>query len=257
MAVEDLLDAGEFKTIEPRSKCACAVPGVLGPEDIVVDGITGIAYVSSYDRRAHFEGTPKQGAIFSFGPGVASRPRELTAGLAIQFRPHGMSLLPRSRRQDLLFVINHPEGGHAVEIFPAGGHSLRHLETVRDDLMISPKDRRGRAAAVLFHQRSRILVEAREDLEDTGLPLSNIVYFDGDRPVSSLGASGWLTASGLTPAGSFLYDHDNGEGIHRSTVDLPVVTSPRRRLDLGTAATISTWIHQEDPRDLSSKAAHP
>jgi arylesterase/paraoxonase len=59
-------DAGEFKTLETHSNCACVkVLNVPGPEDIAIDNSTGTAFVSSFDRRAMMEGNVKQGAIFA------------------------------------------------------------------------------------------------------------------------------------------------------------------------------------------------
>lgn len=239
MVLKTLWDAGEFKTLEPRSQCVCVkVPGVPGPEDIVVDGITGVAYVSSYDRRAHFEGMPKQGAIFSFGPGAASRPRDLTAGLSFQFRPHGMSLYRAPDGSAFLFVINHPEGGNAVEIFRIGENSLRHLETVRDNLMISPNDIAAVGPRQFYftndHGSRSKLGRTMEDY--LRLPRSNIVYFDGK--------SARIAARGLRMANGIWADAD-GKLLYATTTTGKEFIVYRRspggdlaetaRLDLGSA----------------------
>lgn len=239
MILKTLWDAGECKTLEPRSRCTCArVPGVPGPEDIVIDGVTGVAYVSSYDRRAHFRGTPKQGAIFSVGPGAASRPRNLTAGLAMQFRPHGMSLYRAPDGRTLLFVINHPEEGHAVEIFQVGENSLRHLETVRDDLMISPNDIAAAGPRQFYFTNDHgSRSQPGRTLEDyLRLPRSNIVYFDGT------GAR--VVAGGLRMANGIWVDA-GGKLLYASTTTGKEFIVYRRspggdlaetaRLDLGTA----------------------
>ncbi|MGB0929850.1 MAG: hypothetical protein ACPGVB_03690 [Chitinophagales bacterium] len=39
-----------------------------------------------------------------------------------------------------LWVINHVEGKHSIEIFHLRGDSLTHLETLKEDMMINPND---------------------------------------------------------------------------------------------------------------------
>ena len=211
LVLKTLRDAGEFRTLEPRSRCACVkVAGAPGPEDIVVDNRTGIAYISSHDRRAQAAGTPTRGAIFSCGPGGPSRLRDLTAGLTFDFRPHGLSLYRAPDGRAFLFVVNHPEGGHSVEIFQVEGDSLRHLETVRHDLMISPND----VAAVgprqfYFTNDHGSRSSFGRTLEDyLRLPRSNIVFYDGT------GAR--VVADGLRMANG-IWAEDRGDLVYATT----------------------------------------
>ena len=93
--VFDLLRAsGYFKEIEPHFDGVCqAIGGMPGPEDITVNPATGVAYISSTDRRALRAGRETQGAIFALDlESPEPRPVELTSQFANEFQPHGLSL---------------------------------------------------------------------------------------------------------------------------------------------------------------------
>ena len=54
--------AGQFKVLEPHFEGSCRfVRGVVGPEDITIHPGTGVAYISSVDRRALRRGEPGRG----------------------------------------------------------------------------------------------------------------------------------------------------------------------------------------------------
>ena len=79
--VVDLLNAsGYFKTITPHFEGRCQpVGGMPGPEDITVDPESGVAYISSTDRRALRAGKVTEGAIYALDlESPEPRPVELT-----------------------------------------------------------------------------------------------------------------------------------------------------------------------------------
>jgi arylesterase/paraoxonase len=135
--------AGEFKEIVPHFSGECqAIPGVLSSEDLTIHPHTGVAFISSDDRRAWMGGDPsEQGAIYAFDLNSETPDlRELTASFDKQFRPHGIGLLRQEDGGPSLFVVNHREEGHFVEIFDHTGNELVHRRSVQGPLMHSPND---------------------------------------------------------------------------------------------------------------------
>jgi arylesterase/paraoxonase len=136
-------EAGEFKEIAPHFSGECRpIPGVLSSEDITIHPQTGVAFISSDDRRARMGGDPSEhGAIYAFDVNSETPDlRELTAGFEKQFRPHGIGLLGQEDGGPSLFVVNHREEGHYVEIFDHTGNELVHRRSVQGPLMHSPND---------------------------------------------------------------------------------------------------------------------
>ncbi len=141
-AFDALQAAGHFKTIEPHFEGSCRpVGGMPGPEDITVHPETGIAFISSTDRRAQRTGQRVRGAIYALELGSAEpKPKKLTGELDIEFQPHGLSLFRGPEGQEALFAVSHPRGSHAIEVFDVREGSLLHRETLTDDHLRSPND---------------------------------------------------------------------------------------------------------------------
>jgi arylesterase/paraoxonase len=136
-------DAGEFKEIVPHFAGQCeTISGVLSSEDITIHPQTGIAFISSDDRRPWFQGKQgRQGAIFSFDlasdqPGLVN----LTGDFDEEFHPHGIGLFLGQKGDASLFVVNHRKEGHFIEIFDYEHNRLIHRKSIRGDLMHSPND---------------------------------------------------------------------------------------------------------------------
>jgi len=141
--VLDLLHAsGYFKTISPHFAGQCRpIGGMPGPEDITVNPDTGIAYISSTDRRARGAGRLTRGAIYALDlESPDPRPIELTGDFQPELQPHGLSLLRDPDGGASLFVVNHPGADHTVEIFDVRERKLAHRQTIRGDLLRSPND---------------------------------------------------------------------------------------------------------------------
>ena len=67
--LKTLLDAGEFKALDPHFSGDClSIPGVVGAEDITFLK-NGTALISSDDRRGSYNGKDIQGTIYSYKPG--------------------------------------------------------------------------------------------------------------------------------------------------------------------------------------------
>lgn len=220
-------DAGEFKTLEPHSNYACVkVPDVPGAEDIAIDNSTGIAFISSFDRRAMMQGDVKQGAIFAYNLSGKPAIKNLTAGLTMKFQPHGISFYTSPNGKKYLFVINHRPPRHFVEIFEFTNNTLVHLATVAGGLMISPNDIAAVGPRQFYFTNDHGSKSNRgKQIEDyLRLAHSSIVYYDGTSLRKVAGdlayANGiWATADGKTIYATsttdkkfHVYDRDGATG---------------------------------------------
>ncbi|MGH9389175.1 MAG: strictosidine synthase family protein, partial [Vicinamibacteria bacterium] len=142
LVLDLLLSSGYFKTIAPHFAGRCRpIGGMPGPEDVTVNPDTGVAYISSADRRARGAGRPTRGAIYALDlESPEPRPIELTGDFQPELQPHGLSLLRGPYGEASLFVVNHPGADHTVEIFDVREGKLAHRETIRGELLRSPND---------------------------------------------------------------------------------------------------------------------
>lgn len=136
--------SGVFKKINPHAAGVAEVLGGLpGAEDLTIDAETGIAYVSCFDRRRNLAGERVKGALYAVDfqatPPVVT---DLTADFAQpDFSPHGLSLYEDPvDGSKWLFVINHRENGHFVEVFQLENGRLVHRESIESPLFLSPND---------------------------------------------------------------------------------------------------------------------
>lgn len=148
-----MVSAGAFKTIEPHFGGQCTVvEGVTGAEDITVDPVTGIAYISAMDRRKLAASGEHDGGIYLYFPGTFEAPAMMLTTYEGDFHPHGISLWKapeNSGQNDRLFVVNHPpimddDGAvtgqsSQVDIFEISGLILSHVASVtpRDPISLN------------------------------------------------------------------------------------------------------------------------
>lgn len=135
--LKTLFDAGEFRILELQAPGVCdTVEGVASSEDITIDPVAGVAYISADDRRSGTRGT-----LFSYDlKSPAPQLTNLTADLPIELHPHGISLYRSPDGPPLLFVVNHRSDGHFVEILEIGEDGPALVESVAHPLMHSPND---------------------------------------------------------------------------------------------------------------------
>lgn len=181
--LDTLQAAGHFKTIEPHFDGSCRpVGGMPGPEDITVHPDTGIAFISSTDRRAQRAGQAVRGAIYALDLGSTEpEPTKLITELGHGFQPHGLSLFRGPDDQESLFVVSHPDGRHTVEIFDVRAGALAHRETLTDELLRSPNDVLAVGPRQFYatndHRHTTGFRRTAEDLLRRAD--SDIVYYDG------------------------------------------------------------------------------
>lgn len=139
--IKTVYDAGEFKTINPYSNYLCKpVASVPGPEDIVIDYNSGIAFISSDDRRAFARGQNINGAIYSYNTKTKVI-HKMKSDFPFEFHPHGIDLIEIQNDKVLLYVVNHRTDGHFIEKFRIKGNNLEYIKSIEDqNLMFSPND---------------------------------------------------------------------------------------------------------------------
>jgi arylesterase / paraoxonase len=208
-AFKTLYDAGQFKTIHPHYTGACIrVAGLPGPEDITIHPRSGIAFISSDDRRSALSGTQVQGAIYALDlTEKGSAPRRISAGFDKEFHPHGISLYFDSNGKTFLFVINHTRMGNYVEIFEYIGDALVHRKSIGHPLMFSPNDLVAVGASSFYvtndHGLASPLLRTLEDFLQ--LQRSYILYFDGKDMTVAAKGFGYANGINVSADGRTLY----------------------------------------------------
>lgn len=137
-----LWDAGQFKILEPHFAGTCTpVYGLMGAEDITIHPITGVAYISAYNRRATMTGRETESGIYTYDL-KADNPKlvPLITKTSGEFRPHGISLFVGKNGQDKIFVINHAQEKHTIEIFDLVGGRSTFKQSIENSIIVSPND---------------------------------------------------------------------------------------------------------------------
>ena len=203
-------DTGYFVNIQPKSYGTCKkMQGPPGAEDINVDRINKVAFVSSGNGRDVFEGyrTGRQtkaanGDIWLLDlADKNSVPRRLNVDIGSSFHPHGIDLLTMENGNRELYVVNHPSYGvHEILIFAIEeNHDLKLKERVHYPELISPNDIKAIESGKFFatndhgSARSSIMYTLEDYL---GLSRTSVTYYDGS--TGSFLIKGLKSANGIT-----------------------------------------------------------
>jgi arylesterase/paraoxonase len=155
---------------------------IVGAEDIEISQSGGFAIISSDDRAARRDGNPKQGGLYYLDLEMENAaPISLTSDFDKPFFPHGISLLQIDSVNYRLWVINHFDGKHSIEIFDFNGSTLTHKNTLMDATIMSPNDIVAIDAEQFYFTNdhgntSKLGLLAENYL---GLRASNVVYYNG------------------------------------------------------------------------------
>jgi arylesterase/paraoxonase len=189
--VKLLYDAGVWRDIAPHGTGTCRlVPGPVGPEDLTIHPGTGVAYISSTDRRASSRGEPRPGGIWAyFLNDPAATPVNLTPDAGIDFQPHGISLWVGEDSRALLFVVNHPAPAsgkptHTIEIFEVQADRLQHVRSVTDpELLVMPNDIAAVGPQQFYLTNTHGFAPGMMQTLETYLRLqrATVLFFDGSR----------------------------------------------------------------------------
>jgi arylesterase/paraoxonase len=185
LVFDTVKDAGELKKLKPHDSGRCrTITGVVGAEDITIHPQTGMAFISSDDRRALFRGEQTQGAIYAYDlKSDTSNLVHLTQDFAHEFHPHGISLLAGGNGAASLFVVNHRQDGHFVEIFDYADNRLLHRESISGELMTSPNDVAavGPRSFYVTNDHGNVSAFGRTLEEYLRLERSYVLYYDGEK----------------------------------------------------------------------------
>lgn len=175
---------GYFRAIVPSdTKRILQKINIVGAEDIEISREAGFAIISSDDRAARRDGTAKQGALYFLDLKLEnSAPISLTNSFDKPFFPHGISMLQLDSTNYRIWVINHFDKKHSIEVFDLNGTTLTHATTLMNAAILSPNDivaiDKERFYFTNDHgNTSKIGLLAENYL---GLRASNVIYFDGN-----------------------------------------------------------------------------
>ena len=211
--------AGFGKKLETQLVGMCQRVDIApGLEDIQYDPSTGLVFISSADRRAHPSDPNKSTAptngiyVLDVSPERIADVRDATPVLPEgfgSFNPHGIFLWDDGAEDKRLFAVNHASSGEEiVEIFQVGdGGALTHLESVSFPEMFLPNDvvatgpRQFYATNFLrFDHGVMAIIETV-----LGLPLTSVVYFDGEAGKTVAKGLAFANGINLSPDKKTLY----------------------------------------------------
>ena len=195
-----------FEAPAPSDASACtSIEIAPGTEDVTYDALTGLVFVSTHDRRA--DAMAPGNGIWAFEPGDPQTLRRVSADAPADFRPHGISLY---RDGDLarLFVVSHPATGSQVLIFNiAEDGTLSHVRTVTDPKIFSPNDVAATGPESFYVTNSSRFGDNPAGVAEAllGLPLVNVVHFNGETATKAAGGLVYGNGIALGADGSRVY----------------------------------------------------
>ncbi len=195
-----LTSTGYFRTIEPHFEGEVVQKiDLMGAEDMTINEGGTFMLISSDDRAATKKGNPKQGGIYYMDlQGEAPFEVKLIShDFKESFQPHGISLLQLDSTKYKLWVINHVEAEHSIEVFHLQGDSLSHLQTLRDEKMISPNDVLAVGENTFYFTNDHTYLSKMGNLVEgyLGLAAANVIYYDGSN--YRMAANGIAYANGI------------------------------------------------------------
>lgn len=209
---------GVFTALHPgtddRYAGVCrAVASAPGPEDIVIDRQSGIAIISSTDRRALKAGKPSPAdGLYAYAYGVSGAKPVKIAGTSANFHPHGLSLYRGPGGSLTLFVINHAyKAKNAIVTYTVavkdGVVHLTETGFITSGLLKSPN-----AIAAIDDTRFYV-VNDHTVTSDGGrwaddnllMPRADILYFNGTGLVRAVERLNFPNGAVVSEDGRFLY----------------------------------------------------
>jgi len=189
MGARTLTAYGVFTDVTPGFAGTCKpVATANGPEDIAIDEQSGLAFVSTLDRRAkRLTGHPsKADGLYVFKLADATPHLVKLTGTPADFHPHGISLVRTPNGLTLMAINHRGDGTHSVEIFSVatggGSAKLTSVGSIAGGQLVSPN-------AIVALDANRFYVTndhgSRTDLgrsldDYLVLPRANVLYFDGN-----------------------------------------------------------------------------
>lgn len=177
---------GFFRTVENEFSGQIlkkiAIPGV---EDMQISQEDHFMIFCSDDRAGRRDGKPQQGGLYYLDvtePLAAPRQLITPSVFSKTFYPHGISMIKIDSSKYKIYVINHVDGKHSLEVFHLVGDSLSYQTTLTDNSMVSPNDivalDENRFYFSNDHKYTSGFGMFAEDY--LGWSVSNVIYFDGE-----------------------------------------------------------------------------
>ena len=234
--------AGIFTEIQATTDNVCTRVDVFpGTEDVAIDQVTGMVFVSADDRRAGLaeSGARPQGGIFAFHIDNPETVTKVSLDAPADFHPHGISLWSgrdgETANAKRLMVINHAEtGNQIVEIFDVGeGGVLAHVDSVSFADMTSPNDLVAVGPSSFYATNDRGYRDGVMALLETylALPASSAVYFDGKQ--GQIAVEGLKFGNGINVSG-------DGSTIYIAEVFRRSIGVYQRQLETGQLTQTKT-----------------
>ena len=174
---------GFFRKLENK------MPGELlqkvsipGAEDITISHEDAFALISSDDRASRRDGNPVQGGLYYLdlrSPDAA--PQLISGNFSKPFFPHGISMIRLDSAHHKVYVVNHVNERHSLEVFHLYADSLVFSETLTHPSMLSPNDLVAIDDTRFYFTNDHGYTSGWKKFmeEQLGLAVSNVVYFDG------------------------------------------------------------------------------
>jgi len=178
-----LIKTGFFRSIEPQFDGKILAKVALpGAEDMMVCHTDSIVLISSTDRIPDPHGNEKKGGLYLIDLKAKNfDPIPLTESFHQPFAPHGISLFKKDSIYTVM-AISHAGQEHSIEVFELKDKHLKHIETLKHPLMISPND------LVMIDEDQFYFTNDHKHTEGfgrmveeyLGLAVSNVVYYDSN-----------------------------------------------------------------------------
>ena len=173
---------GFFRTIENTTVSSEQVE-MTGAEDMQIRYEDNFMLFSSDDRASRRDGDTIQGHLYFMDLlEENSKPIQLTKDLAFPFFPHGISMFRKSANEYVVYVVNHVDQEHSIEVFKLFGDSLVHKNPLKDPAMISPNDVVAIGENEFYFTNDHGKTKGIGKVLEEYVPLagSNVIYFDGN-----------------------------------------------------------------------------
>jgi arylesterase/paraoxonase len=196
-----MISTGFFRAIDnlPYGEVLKEIP-LAGAEDLTVDYASGLLFISAFDRAGERREEQPTGGIYVMDVNDPElTPIRLDDGLGEGFHPHGIYFLKLDSVRYRLWVVNHQNNTHTIEVFDfIPNDHFAHIKTYADPMIKSPNDVVAINETQFYFTNDHGKTEGLGLIAENylGLPYANVMYFDGNsfREV----ANGISYANGIT-----------------------------------------------------------
>ena len=200
-AAYTLISTGFFRNLEfTENQRILKEIRLPGAEDIMVSHSDSFAIISSTDRSEFPASHQEMGGLYYLDlHNGAFTPLLLTDNFNKPFAPHGISMFKVDNTY-IITAVNHTEGGDFIEKFLFENGRLDHIETISDDLLISPND------LVMVNKDQFYFTNDHKYTSGLGKFLEEYAGYKGGNVVFYNGIETTTVAKGIAYANGINYD---------------------------------------------------